>query len=169
MEDPNGIGPMIADRPNQITTDGQTLRSSDRLAGRSSETVASSVDLSVDAQTFTFQLGPRLLWSSEKGVALFVQPAFTANLLDVSVDRLETFRRSNGTVASSWRDSTNTYKWKMGAGVQAGVQVPVSENWRLSASGGYEWIDKYSLSVGPDQVHMDLSGYQVELAVGRSF
>jgi len=169
MSNPAGVGPMIADTPRTITHSEQTTTATDRLVRRTVATAASYVDLNVDAQAFTFQAGPRLLWQPAERLALLVQPALTANLLDVDVRRQETFRRPNGTVIATWSDHSSDQAWRMGAGVQAGAQVALSEQWSLTAAGGYEWVDKYSRSTGPDRISIDLSGFQLELAVGRSF
>jgi len=115
------------------------------------------------------QLGPRILWNIGSRVSLLLQPALTVNVLDADIRRMETFRHANGSAIASWHDATDQQKWRMGAGVQAGLQVAISEQWHLTAAAGYEWVDKYSLSAGPDRVHIDLSGYQLEIALGRRF
>ncbi len=169
MSDPAAVGPMIADTPASITHSAQTVTASDQLVRRSVGTATSSVDLDVDAQAFTFQAGARLLWQPSRRLALLVQPALTANLLDATAHRHETFRQPDGTVIATWNDTASKQAWRMGAGVQAGARLSLSERWNLTASGGYEWVDKHSLTVGPDQTRIDLSGYQLELAIGRTF
>ena len=72
-------------------------------------------------------------------------------------------------VIAAWTDISDEQSWRMGAGVEVGAQVALSQRWHVTASGGYEWVAKYSLSAGPDRVEIDLSGYQLELAIGRSF
>jgi hypothetical protein len=168
MTDPAAVGPMIGDTPESITRSSQE-GSSDRLVSRSVGTAVSTVDLKVEAQAFTVQLGPRLLWEPEGRVAFLVQPALTANLLDADMRRQETFRQPNGTAVASWHDSSDKQAWRMGAGVEVGALVALSEQWHVTASGGYEWVDKYSLNAGPDHIRLDLSGYQLEVAIGRSF
>jgi hypothetical protein len=169
MNDPSAVGPLIADTPSAITQSPPMGGTSTRQIDRFSDTAVSSVDLGIKAQAFTLQLGPRIMWHSGKRISLLLQPALTVNLLDVDMHRTETFRHPSGTVLSSWYDKSDKQAWRMGAGVQAGVQVALSELWNLTASGGYEWVDKYSLSTNLDRVHVDLSGYQLELAVGRHF
>ncbi len=169
MADPSAVGPLIADVPTTISRTSRSDETSDRLISRSMHTALSSVDLSVETQMFTFQLGPRLMWQALERIALLVQPAVTMNLLDVTLRRHETFRRSNGDVIASWSDHSDRQAWRLGAGVQAGAQVALSERWNLTAAGGYEWVNKYHLSAGPDRIHLDLSGYQLELALGRPF
>ncbi len=169
MTNPSGVGPLIADTPTTITQSPQSTEASTRQVDRSSQTALSRVDLNVEAQAFTLQLGPRIQWNSERRISLLLQPALTLNLLDADMRRTETFRQANGAVISSWNDNSDKQSWRTGAGVQVGVQLALSEQWHVTAAGGYEWVDKYSLSVGPDRVHVDLSGYQLELALGRAF
>lgn len=169
MTDPTAVGPMIADTPQEITLDSQNVETSGGLVSRSMETAVSRVDLSVDAQAFTLQLGPRLQCHPMNRVALFVQPAATLNLLDASVRRHETFSRGNGTTIASWDDREDEQAWRFGVGAQIGLQVAVTEIWRLSVAGGYDWVDEYRMSVGPDRIDVDLSGYQAELGIGRKF
>jgi len=169
MSNPSGVGPLIADTPTTITQTSQTSGTSTRQVGRSSPASVSSLDLRVEAQAFTLQLGPRIMWNPGKRIALLLQPALTANLLDVDIHRAETLHQPNGAVIDSWHDTSNKQVWRMGAGVQAGIQLALSEQWNVTAAGGYEWVDKYRLSVGSDHVTVDLSGYQLELALGRTF
>ncbi len=169
MMDPDAVGPMIGDTPESIALSSQQGGSVDRLIGRSRSVAASTVDLKVEAQVFTLQLGPRLLWEPEGRVALLFQPALTANLLDADMRRQETFRHPNGTAIASWSDRSDKQAWRMGAGVEAGAQVALSQQWHVTGSGGYEWVDKFNLKSGPDRIRLDVSGYQLELAIGRSF
>lgn len=169
MTDPAAVGPMIADTPATITRASQTLAPSERLIGRSRDSAVSRVDLSVDAQAFTMQLGTRMQWHPIDRVTLFVQPAATLNLLDASVRRQETFSQDNGARIASWDDREDEQAWRFGIGAQAGLQIAVTDTWRLFAAGGYDWVDDYRISVGPDRIGVDLSGYEAELGIGRSF
>jgi len=169
MTDPSAVGPLIADTPTTLTTSSSMDGTTTHAVGHVSQAALSRVDLGVDAQAFTLQLGPRILWHPGARLGVLLQPALTVNLLDADVRRTETFRQPNGAVITAWHDTSDKQLWRMGAGVQAGVQLALSAHWHVKATGGYEWVDKYSLSVGPDRIHADLSGYQVELAIGRQF
>lgn len=169
MTDPAGVGPMVGDTPESITRSSSSGGSNERLVGQSLSTAVSMVDLKVEAQAFTLQLGPRILWKPKGRVAFLVQPALSANLLDADLHRQETLRQPDGTVTESWSEHSDKQAWRVGAGVEVGAQVALSDPWHVTASGGYEWVDKYSLKAGPDHIRLDLSGYQLELAIGRSF
>ena len=169
MTDPGGVGPLISDTPDTITllSSTDTLTQTGSRVARSRAT--SYVDLDVDVQAFTFQFGPRWLWSPQSAISLYLQPAVTMNLIDASARRTETFRGDNGRRIASWNDHTDEQSWRWGGGIQFGAQVALSENWYLNGSGGYEWVQTTKMDVGPDRIHIDISGYQLELALGRSF
>lgn len=169
MADPSAVGPMIADTPETIAIASQNSVTSDRLIHRSRETATSHVDLDVDVQAFTLQLGPRLLWNPAERLALFLQPALTLNLIDATLRRRETFRHANGDMIAAWDDRQSDQAWRIGAGGQIGARVAISQQWHVIAAGGYDWVDTYRRSVGPDRVKVNLSGYQGELALGRTF
>lgn len=169
MTDPGGVGPLIGDTPQSIDlvsrTDGVAL-----IGDRTSVTHATSyVDLDLDVRAFTFQAGPRWLWSPESSVSLYLQPAVTLNLIETTAHRTETFRGVNGRRIASWNDHADEQSWRWGGGLHAGAHFALSDNWYLNGSGGYEWVHSADVKVGPDRVRVDISGYQLELAIGRSF
>ena len=169
MTDPNGVGPLIADTPESIDLLSRTDTVTQSGARTARFQAASAVDLDLDVQAFTFQFGPRWMWHPESTVSLYLQPAATLNLIDTSAHRTETFRTDSGRVIATWHDHADDQSWRWGAGIQFGAQVDLSENWYLNGSGGYEWVRATDLNVGPDRVRIDISGYQVELALGRRF
>lgn len=169
MSDPGGVGPLISSTPDRITTLSSSDTASKNSADRSSYQTQSLVDLDLDVQAFTFQFGPRWNWGRDGDISLFLQPLATLNLIDVSASRQEHFQTSNGQSLGQWNDHADEQTWRMGGGIQLGIQVPVSEKWYINGSGGYDWVKSTHLDVGPDRVRIDLSGYQLELALGRLF
>jgi hypothetical protein len=169
MSDPGGVGPLIADTPDSITTLSRSDALTQNNTGSSGYQTQSLVDLDVDVQAFTFQFGPRWVWDANESVSLFLQPLATLNLIDASADRQERFSTSNGKTLGTWDDHADEQSWRMGGGIQLGLQASVSENWYLNGSGGYDWVKSTHLNVGPDRIRIDLSGYQLELALGRRF
>lgn len=169
MTDPGGVGPLIADTPESITLLSRTDTPSRTEARTSLSRATSFVDVDLDVRAFTFQIGPRWLWCPQSAVSLYLQPAVTLNRIDASAHRTETFRDQNGREIASWRDRADDESWRWGGGIQAGATVGLSENWYLNGSGGYEWVHSTELVVGPDRVHIDISGYQFEVALGRNF
>ncbi|MCC5845764.1 MAG: hypothetical protein JJU05_16070 [Verrucomicrobia bacterium] len=168
MANPGGVGPLIADTPETITP-LSTFDTTTGGTGRTAYQAQSLVDLDLDVEAFTFQFGPRWLWGLNDSVSLFLQPLATVNLIDVTARRQEHFRDSNGRLIGSWNDRADEQSWRWGGGIQLGLQAYVSENWYLNGSGGYDWVKAAHVNVGPDRVRIDLSGYQIELALGRRF
>lgn len=168
MSDPGGVGPLISDTPDSITP-VSSAESLTQTTGRSAYQTRSLVDLDLDVQAFTFQIGPRLVWGAKEKISLFLQPLATLNLIDASASRQERFSDSNGRSLGLWNDHADEQFWRMGAGVQLGLQAAVSEHWYINGSGGYDWVKTTHLDVGPDRVMIDLTGYELELALGRRF
>jgi hypothetical protein len=169
MSDPGGVGPLISDTPDSITTLSNTDTLSESVTNRSAYQTQSVVDLDLDVEAFTFQAGPRWRWETGERFSLFLQPVATLNMIDASANRVERFHDSNGRNLGSWNDHADDQSWRWGAGVQLGLQVYLSENWYINGSGGYDWVKSTRLHVGPDRILIDISGYELEAALGRRF
>ena len=169
MTDPEGVGPMIADRPSSIVLADEAVSASTERVGRSVWTEYSAVDLSFDARVFTFQVGPRVEWHAHENVTLLAQPSITLNLLDAKARRSETLYSRNGRVQGQWNDRRSTERWCGGVGGQFGARMSLANGWTVSVLGGYDWVDTASFNLGPDRVRVDLSGYQGEIMLGRIF
>lgn len=167
---PMGVGPLIADTPDAITRISGSSNFADNLLGHSTEIATSRSQLEVDAHAFTVQLGPRLRWHSESNrVSLFLQPALTLNRLHATIQRQEIFRQADGSTIATWEDSRSDRSWLSGASVQIGAQVALRRKWYLALALDYDWVHQSEVSLGPDRISVDLSGYQFEIGIGRSF
>ena len=169
MDDPDGVGPMIADTPSAIMLTDEEASASTERVGRRVMTEYSAVDLSFDARVFTFQVGPRVEWHAHENVTLLAQPSITLNLLDAKARRSETLYSRNGRVQGQWNDRRSTERWCGGVGGQFGARMSLANGWTVSVLGGYDWVDTASFNLGPDRVRVDLSGYQGEIMLGRIF
>jgi len=169
MTDPSGVGPMISDRPISITDSGETLEWGDRTVSRRQAIAVSRVSMDVDAHSFMFALGPRLRFHPTERLSILVQAAATLSLLDAELTRTETFAWEDGAVLGTWADRTDEQEWLWGASASLGLQFNLTDNLYLQGAGGYDWIESTDFTVGPDSVHMDLSGYRAEVALGWRF
>ncbi|MCC5849448.1 MAG: hypothetical protein JJU29_15305 [Verrucomicrobia bacterium] len=169
MTSPDGIGPLISDTPIAIQPGTASETFSDRVVGRSQSVAASQVHLKTEADLFVFGLGPRIRWNVSEEVSLFVEGGGTLNLLDAKLRRDERFVTDSGRVVGQWSDRADEQKWLWGASLSLGAQWQLNEQLHLSASGGYDWVETTKVTVGPDRVTYDLSGYQVEVALGWRF
>ena len=166
MTDPGAVGPMIADRPTSIAQSGDSLSESDRVVGHSQDVAVSRVSLETKAETLALDFGPRLRWRPLQRLSVVLQPSFTLNLLDAQLTRTEAVAWESGGVLKSWTDSVDEQKWLLGGSVSAGLQWDMTGNLYLHAAGGYDWVNPCDLAIGPDRLHVDLSGYRVDLALG---
>lgn len=169
MTDPQGIGPMIADTPESFERTSSSSSVVDTLTGVRRQSAVSHVDLQVESSLLVLNAGPRLLWKPHQKVHVFVQPGLTLNFLDAEARRSEAFSLDNGTVLGVWNDSKDEQTWLWGAGISFGAIWRASENFYFLASGGYDYVERHTFTVGPDRVYLDLSGYQVDIAVGIPF
>ncbi|MEI7436051.1 MAG: hypothetical protein WCL16_04500 [bacterium] len=166
MSDPTAIGPMISDRPGSIVQAADTTVENDNVVGRRQAVAVSRVSLETKAEAVALDLGPRLRWRPMNRLSVIVQPSLTFNLLDAQLTRTEVVAWESGGVLKSWTDSVDEQKWLFGGSISAGVQWDMTKNLYLHAAGGYDWVNPCDIAIGPDRIHMDISGYRVDLAVG---
>jgi len=169
MTDPSGVGPMISDRPVSIADSGETLEWGDRIVGTRQAMAVSRVSMNIDAHSFMFLLGPRVRFHPAERVQVLLQAGATVNLLDAELTRSETFAWEDGTVLGTWVDRADEQKWLWGASASLGLQFEMTDHLYLHGAGGYDWVESTDLTIGPDRVHMDLSGYRAEVALGWRF
>jgi len=169
MTDPSGVGPMISDRPISVADSGEILNWSDRIVGRRQATALSRVSLRTEADSLMLSLGPRVRFHPTERLSILVQAGATLSLLDAEFTRTETFAWEDGEVLGTWSDRADEQEWLWGATISAGLQFEVSENLYLQGAGGYDWVESCNFTIGPDRVHMDISGYRAEIALGWRF
>lgn len=169
MLDPEGIGPLISDRPVlSVPLDTTQVQASETL-GQREITGYSQVQLRSEADLFVLGLAPRAQVDLGSAVSLYVQAGPTLNLLDVRLRREEWFTTSGGQRLGSWQDRHNGQSWLWGASTRFGLIWQTREQLSLSLAGSYEWVQTTRMSLGPDTVRYDLSGYQIELSLGWLF
>ena len=49
------------------------------------------------------------------------------------------------------------------------MNVKLSESWFAGITAGYEWIDDTSVTVGPNKINIDLSGFTTSFVIGVRF
>ena len=169
MTDSSGVGPMISDRPTEIQTGEESVTISEEVVGRRQAVAVSRVDLDTEASLLVMAFGPRLRFHPMKKLAFLIQGGVTANLLDAELSRRETFAWENGQTIQSWADHEDEQDWLWGATLSMGLQFLLTQNLYLVVSGGYDWLEPATLTVGPDSVRYDLDGWRADVAVGWMF
>ncbi len=186
LDDIQTIGPTVTPDPPSapfIGTPGSTIVRNaipNIPANRNVRTLAAGdwqaetqVQADIDAMHYELRLGAQ--WSRQLGEqwSLTLQPAISAHILDVDITRRETVvaRYADGSSESlfSFSEDKSSTEVLFGAGLQAGVSRTLNDRWDLDLSVGYDYVSEASISIGPNTVKMDLSGYTVGLAVRRGF
>jgi hypothetical protein len=166
---PFGTPPVI---PSPVIPNRPTSRSSSLTDMKWSARNAISMDAKTDL--LELWLGPRLALQASDRIAVNVTPKVSVNYVDVSVDRSESFVATDGAGRSatldSWTDSGSETEFIFGAGATAGVDVEITDHLFAGIWGGYEWVsDEVDVTVGPNTVSVDASGYTAGAAAGYRF
>jgi hypothetical protein len=141
--------------------------------GGQSWDVANAVKVNADVNNAALRVGLAGAYLAKKNLQLFLQPQVSLNYVQASLDRVERLTATSGdgsvTTLAEWRDSTDQEKWIVGLGLKGGINVPLNERWFVEGAAGYEWMtEKPSFDVGPSQVEMDLSAFEVQAGVGMN-
>ncbi|MEM7393990.1 MAG: hypothetical protein AAF492_16750 [Verrucomicrobiota bacterium] len=173
----NGPGPVF-----RVLPSSRTLRSDDiideqgALVDRRIWDLYNEVEIEVDVEQFGFWAGLQLRSKPVKGVTVYLNPRLTAHVVNLSAERVERVEQTAGrarerrrTIAT-WRDRKDRTTTVFGAGVFAGIDVELKEDWFIGLEAGGDWLfDDPDIKVGPDRVTADLSGLQVGVKVGKGF
>lgn len=166
---PFGTPPVI---PSPVIPNRPTSRSSSLTDMKWSARNAISMDAKTDL--LELWLGPRLALQASDRISVNLTPKVSVNYVDVSVDRSETFVATDAAGRSAtldrWTDSGSETEFIFGAGATAGVDVEITDHLFAGVWGGYEWVsDEVDVTVGPNTVSVDASGYTAGAAAGYRF
>ena len=159
-----GPGPVIPNTPDARTT---------RTTATGRMTAANNVRLDVEPMIASLVLGPRFTLRLGEGKGtVFVVPMISCTMVDVQVDRDETFTltRADGTTSTlnRWSDSEDEQAFRFGAGIFAGADWPLGDGWSIGAKAGYQGVfEDVDVEVGPNWVSVDPNGYSVMITVGK--
>lgn len=160
----DGPGPLIANIPG---------RRAETVTGGSSWTAENEVMLDLTIAIQELWVGPRVDVELAKGVTLFGTPYVSLTRVDARVERDEWFRAvypdGRTDVLESWNDRKVDEELRFGVGVRAGARAQLSGPWFAELGVAYEKVDDLSIGIGPNNVEVDLSGYNVSAHVGRGF
>jgi hypothetical protein len=91
----------------------------------------------------------------------------TVNVASWDAEQSETLlvsRDGGPAVAQNqWNDHGDDTDVLAGCFLQAGVSRELTESWRVSAFGRYDWVDEVDFRVGPSTGSADLSGWSLGL------
>lgn len=164
-----GPGVFIANIPGETGRFRETSRT-----GARTWTARNHITIETDTDILSLWLGPRLDLELTQETSLSVTPRLSLNHLRLRAYRSEVFEKeySDGSriARQSWSDRESRDLFRFGAGVNAGLDWHSGDRWFAGLRAGYEWVpEKARLSVGPNRVSVDASGYTLSAAAGFRF
>lgn len=145
-----------------------------RIDGTSYWRAANRIAFDVDAELYDLWIGPKAAVTLGERLALFAIPSVSLNYIQVDASRTEDFTAAypdgRSQVLQSWRDSESEGAWIAGLGLAAGAEVRIADGWFAGLQGGYDWLlDDVDVTVGPNTISVDPSGWTLALRAGRAF
>jgi hypothetical protein len=132
------------------------------------------IDFDVNQSLYQFSLGPQLTVIESEGLKIHIRPTVSANIIDVSAQRTETFVQTpaggNSVVIDSWSDHGSHLGVSVGLGALGGIDLDLGKGFFAGAFGGYEWVaEKVNVTVGPNVLSADASGWVAGGLIGLKF
>jgi len=160
--------------PGYLITNAPMARRSGNERSWDFMSARNDVRFDVDGYLLELRVGPRIDLSLGKGVWLLLTPAVSVNRVSFDVGRNENLIASYpdgpSTAVERWSDYGSESDWLFGFGLGAGIGIPLSDRWSLALQGRYDWVpQEQKLSVGPNNVEADFSGYSACAGVAVFF
>jgi hypothetical protein len=158
--------------PSPVIPNLPTSRSSS--AGAALSTSYNSIAFNIDQSLFQLSVGPRIGWAMSRRLTLNVRPTVSMNIIDVDVNRSEQFVQDSAagsrSVSQRWSDQNSQLEVLLGLGLSGGVDFDLGKGFFAGIFGGYEWVvDKANVSVGPNTVSLQASGFVAGALFGKRF
>ncbi len=168
--------PLISNIPDSATRDINVIEATRRDYRGRQMTIwetANQIEIDTDVDLFQLAMGGEITYEIAAAVAFSLRPLLLVNLISVDVTRNEELvgNYPSGEMRSlgSWQDKESSSSVCLGAAIEAGVNVKLSESWFAGITAGYEWIDDTSVTVGPNEINIDLSGFTTSFIIGVRF
>ena len=130
----------------------------------------SGINFEINQGFYQLNLGPQVGWKISKKLKLNVRPTISMDVLNVNVDRSETFMMGDGSGMRTWKNSADKCEVYLGLGITGGIDWDLGKGWFIGVNGGYDWVmDKMNVQVGPNNIALDASGWTAGLNFGKNF
>ena len=164
--------PIIPNRPRLVSYRQSTSAAAERVLSSSSSQGRNRVELSTDAALYELWFGPTLMVKASSRMHLSLRPQAALNLVDARASRHEAWLEANAGGAErevfAWNDRTSKVMVRPGCGLHGAVEIQLGKGWSAGAAAGYDWLlGDCDLTLGPNRVSLDLSGYTVSAQVVR--
>jgi hypothetical protein len=155
--------PVIPNKPQSRTSGSAAISTS-----------YNTIDFDIDQNLYQLSLGPQLSMMADEWLKLRVRPTISMNIIDADVKRSEVFIQAPVSGASSvlgqWSDHASHQQVYFGLGAVGGLDFDFGKGFYGGVYGGYEWVtERVKVSVGPNNVLLDASGWVAGLTVGKRF
>lgn len=127
-------------------------------------TSSDNINFDVHEASYDLGVGPQIGYQAAKRLSLHLRPSISLDLLDVDVQRTESFA---GTV---WSDHSSKFGALLGLGITGGVDFELGHGFYLGVNGGYDFVpDNFDVPVGPNTLKLNPSGWEVSPVLGLRF
>ena len=132
-----------------------------------------SIGFNVDQSLYQFSLGPKI-GLENRGVSVYLRPTVSLNIVDANVQRTEVFIQNlaagGSAVLGKWSDQAERQQIFFGLGAVGGANFDLGKGFYAGVFGGYEWVsESLKVTVGPNTLQLDASGWVAGLNVGKRF
>lgn len=143
--------------PNQPESRSQTTSAA--LA-----TSYNRIGFDVQQALYEIGLGPQIGCQVTERLKLHLRPTVSFNIIDADVHRTEVF------AGQTWSDSGSRCDVRFGMGISGGASLDLGHGFYLGVSGGYDYVPQHlDVSVGPNTISLDPSGWELSGVVGVHF
>ncbi|MDP8219291.1 MAG: hypothetical protein P9M03_11275 [Candidatus Theseobacter exili] len=131
----------------------------------------SYIEDELDIKLNVVSLGSSILWSPNKVFSCYIGGAFTLNVIDWNLERIETFYqvRPDILILDQIKNSTSGTKTMIGGRINAGILLNPKGSWSISVDIGYEYLDKFTLETETSKAEINLSGITGSISIGKKF
>lgn len=159
------------DLANAEVFQGEVVKYAPGAAASSSSSRSFAASIStIEAEADLFQTAIGAAVQLDCGrLSLSLRPSLLLNVIDAEAKRTEVLSTASGKVVQAWKDEADESHFALGFGLEASADFALSESTGVWVSGGYEWIDKVGLDVGPQRVEFNPSAWTVSAGIRYTF
>ena len=109
-------------------------------------------------------LKPDIRFMLSDTVNIKVAPGISMILSELEAKREERWLKEDSAGSQStittWHDSNDDEEWLFGLGIDAAIEYKPTQRIGIGIGGGYEWVpDKHKVTIGPNDISLDLSSW----------
>jgi hypothetical protein len=127
-------------------------------------TTYNSINFDLHESLYDFGLGPQIGYRVTKKFTMHLRPALSLDVMDVDAHRTEIF------AGNSFSDHSSKCGVLLGLGITGGIDYELGHGFYIGVDGGYDYVPSdFHVSVGPNTIALNPSGWEVSPVVGVRF